>query len=229
VVRANGLKVYLSDRECSSPAVSFACRTSGRPSVDGHRSHNPPRFNGLKIKAHYGGSATPEMVAQVEAQLRSLVRSGAAPRVSREPIATTDLAGPYLDHCARFVDLERVRKAGFKSSSIQCMDRARISDRHLAARRCGCHGDPLGAQSGLRGINPNRSPKIWARFSMPCVRKAPMSGSVSMAMPIASAPATARDGSLIATGYLRCCFGISSKSAAGAAAWCGRSRRRAPR
>jgi len=115
VVRANGLKVYLSDRECSSPAVSFACRYFGASvGLMVTASHNPPRFNGLKIKAHYGGSATPEVVAQVEAQLRNLVRSGAAPRVSREAIPTTDLGGPYLEHCARFVDLERVRKAGFK-------------------------------------------------------------------------------------------------------------------
>ncbi len=114
VARANGFKVYLSDRECSSPAVSFACRYFGASAgLMITASHNPPRFNGLKIKAHYGGSATPEMVAQVEACLRNLIRSGAAPKTSNAPINTTDLAAPYLAHCARFVDLEAIKASGF--------------------------------------------------------------------------------------------------------------------
>ena len=54
------------------------------------------------------------MVAQVEASLRALVRSGAAPRVSGAKVETIDLAGPFLEHCARFVDLEKIRQAGFK-------------------------------------------------------------------------------------------------------------------
>ena len=115
VVVANGKTVYLSDRECSSPAVSFACRYYGASvGLMITASHNPPRFNGLKIKAHYGGSATPEMIAQIEGCLRSLIRSGAAPRVLKNPVATLDIAAPYLAHCGRFVDLERVRAAGFK-------------------------------------------------------------------------------------------------------------------
>lgn len=115
VAQANGLKVLLSDRECSSPVVSFACRYFGAAAgIMITASHNPPQFNGLKIKAHYGGSATPEMVAQIEGQLRQLLMSGAAPRFTRDDIPTSDLAAPYLAHCARFVDLTRVREAGFK-------------------------------------------------------------------------------------------------------------------
>lgn len=115
VAQANGLKVFLSDRECSSPAVSFACRYFGASAgLMITASHNPPQFNGLKIKAHYGGSATPEMVADVENHLRGLIRSGAAPQTSLDAIPTTDIAAPYLAHCARFVDLAKVAQAGFK-------------------------------------------------------------------------------------------------------------------
>ena len=115
VAQGNGQTVYLSDRECSSPAVSFACRYyTAAVGIMITASHNPPRFNGLKIKAHYGGSATPEMVAQVEARLRTILMSNAAPRIGREPIKPTDLAGPYLAHCARFVDLGQVARSGFK-------------------------------------------------------------------------------------------------------------------
>lgn len=115
VAAANGLDIYLSERECSSPAVSFAVRYFGAAAgIMITASHNPPRFNGLKIKAHYGGSATPEMIAQIEGHLRQLLMSGSAPRFSSEIPATVDLAGPYLAHCARFVDLKRVAEAGFK-------------------------------------------------------------------------------------------------------------------
>ncbi len=115
VAAANGLPVFLSDRECSSPAVSFATRYFGAAAgIMITASHNPPRFNGLKIKAHYGGSATPEMVASIEGRLRQLLMSGAAPKVAAAAPQTRDLAGPYLAHCARFVDLERVAKAGFQ-------------------------------------------------------------------------------------------------------------------
>lgn len=115
VAAGNDLKVFLSDRECSSPAVSFACRYFGAAAgIMITASHNPPQFNGLKIKAHYGGSATPEMVAAVEAQLAQLLMSGAGPKVAETTPKTTDLAGPYLAHCGRFVDLKRVAGAGFK-------------------------------------------------------------------------------------------------------------------
>ena len=115
VAAGNGLPVFLSDRECSSPAVSFATRYyKAAAGIMITASHNPPRFNGLKIKAHYGGSATPEMVAQVENNLRQLLMSGAAPRAAKTAPEPTDLAGPYLAHCARFVDLNRVAESGFK-------------------------------------------------------------------------------------------------------------------
>lgn len=115
VAAANGLEVFLSDRECSSPAVSFAARYyKASAGIMITASHNPPQFNGLKIKAHYGGSATPEMVAQIEACLHQLLMSGAAPRIAPAAPQTVDLAGPYLAHCARFVNLDKVREAGFK-------------------------------------------------------------------------------------------------------------------
>lgn len=115
VAAANGLPVYLSDRACSSPAVSFATRYfKASAGIMVTASHNPPQFNGLKIKAHYGGSATPEMVAAVEGYLRQLLVSGGAPKVAATTPEARDLAEPYLAHCARFVDLERVAQAGLK-------------------------------------------------------------------------------------------------------------------
>ena len=59
VLAANGLCVSLSKADAPTPVVSFAIPTLG--AVGGvmiTASHNPPRYNGIKLKSAYGGSAT---------------------------------------------------------------------------------------------------------------------------------------------------------------------------
>lgn len=111
VVAANGLRARLTDRPCTSPAVSFGCRFFGAAAgIMITASHNPAPFSGLKIKAHYGGPATPQMIAQVEERLRELLSSGAQPRVEGGTPEPTDLAAPYLANCARYVRWENLEK-----------------------------------------------------------------------------------------------------------------------
>ena len=110
VVAANELRARLTDRPCTSPAVSFACRFFGAAAgIMVTASHNPAAFSGLKIKAHYGGPATPQMIAQVEEKLRDLLVSGAQPQRTGTIPEHTDLAAPYLAHCQRYVDLELLK------------------------------------------------------------------------------------------------------------------------
>ena len=60
VLAANGVRVLLCERFAATPVVSYAIVTH---QADGGvmitASHNPPRYNGLKLKAAYGGSASP--------------------------------------------------------------------------------------------------------------------------------------------------------------------------
>ena len=42
-------------------------------------SHNPPRYNGIKYKSSFGGSAMPEETARIEALLERNLRDGRAP------------------------------------------------------------------------------------------------------------------------------------------------------
>ena len=83
VFAANGFQVLMMDRPYPTPYVSFEVRR--RNLVGGvmiTASHNPPTFNGFKVKAHFGGSATPAITAIIEANLeprdRHLPASGAA-------------------------------------------------------------------------------------------------------------------------------------------------------
>jgi phosphomannomutase len=61
-LRAAGFHVILSDRPTPSQTISFTARH--RKVLGGvvvTASHNPARYNGIKFKAWYGGSALPEM------------------------------------------------------------------------------------------------------------------------------------------------------------------------
>src|SRR4029078_12258320 len=70
VIAANGFQVFLLDRPYPTPSVSFEVKR--RNMVGGimiTASHNPASFNGFKVKAHFGGSATPAITAQIEKNL----------------------------------------------------------------------------------------------------------------------------------------------------------------
>ncbi|HZU86360.1 MAG TPA: phosphoglucomutase/phosphomannomutase family protein, partial [Anaerolineaceae bacterium] len=70
VLAANGLKVYLAQSDAPTPAISYAVRQlNAAGGVMITASHNAPRYNGVKLKSAYGGSALPEQCRQVEVYL----------------------------------------------------------------------------------------------------------------------------------------------------------------
>jgi phosphomannomutase len=114
VVAAAGLPVLLADRATPTPAVSYAVaarQTAGAIMITA--SHNPYRWNGVKFKAPYGGSAAPSIIRRIEIHLHRLDRSRTHPR-KRQPasIQTVDLIGPYLERLKSFVHLDRIRASG---------------------------------------------------------------------------------------------------------------------
>src|SRR5262245_11169014 len=67
VLSGNDFRVVLMDRLYPTPYVSFEVRRrrfAGGVVITA--SHNPPLFNGFKVKAYFGGSATPAITAQIE-------------------------------------------------------------------------------------------------------------------------------------------------------------------
>jgi len=67
VLAANGFNVLLAQSDAPTPAISFAvkneCAIAG---VMITASHNAPRYNGVKLKGAFGGSALPEQCHRVE-------------------------------------------------------------------------------------------------------------------------------------------------------------------
>lgn len=64
---ANGIKVLLAKGFVSTPMISLgAVKYKTNLGIILTASHNPPSYNGYKIKAHYGGPLGPEQVQEVE-------------------------------------------------------------------------------------------------------------------------------------------------------------------
>jgi phosphomannomutase len=110
VFAGNRFRVVLLDRPYPTPYVSFEVQRRGF--VGGiviTASHNPPVFNGFKVKASFGGSAPPNITSQIEARLgKTSVRqsSGGIERCGPEDY--------YIRHLRSLVDWERISKSGLK-------------------------------------------------------------------------------------------------------------------
>lgn len=119
VVAGSGLRAILSNRSCSSPSVSYNChKFNAKGGIMITASHNPPQFNGLKIKMGYGGSALPSVMTEIEKELKALWDSGQksidSPSESAVKIETRDLRPAYFDGLRDMVDLQSIASAGYK-------------------------------------------------------------------------------------------------------------------
>ena len=110
VLAGAGIQVRLSDDYTPTPALSYAVKNLGAAGgVMITSSHNPFNWNGVKYKANYGGSGTPAIMRAIENELNS-------PRIERNGggVTITDFKTPYIAAITAFVDLNAIKKAGFK-------------------------------------------------------------------------------------------------------------------
>ena len=79
VFASQGVLVHLTETFASTPQVSFHTKQKGAEiGVVITASHNPAEYNGYKLKANFGGPATPEQVAEVEKELSTITKSKVA-------------------------------------------------------------------------------------------------------------------------------------------------------
>ncbi|HEX7395294.1 MAG TPA: phosphoglucomutase/phosphomannomutase family protein, partial [Anaerolineaceae bacterium] len=80
VLAANDYTVYLAQADAPTPAISYAVRhLNAIAGVMITASHNAPRYNGVKLKSAYGGSALPEQCRLVEVYLNDNECQGRGP------------------------------------------------------------------------------------------------------------------------------------------------------
>ncbi len=126
VLAGNGLPVYLSKADCPTPALSLAVKhlvCAGGVMITA--SHNPPRYNGIKFKAAFGGSAMPEETARIEHFLDRNLREGRVPnsieaswQERRKPgpgeIVRFDPLPDYLRHLRTLIDFGVIARSGLR-------------------------------------------------------------------------------------------------------------------
>jgi phosphomannomutase len=156
-VAATGTPVWLATDSCPTPAISLLVRLRGAAcGIQITASHNPYRWNGVKLKASYGSSASAVIVAQVETELAKVLRDGVPPLPPRdELIHSLDVRTPYLETLNGLVDWERLRASKFRFLIDPMHGAGRGLLRELFRR----HGIEAGEIRGTRdplfgGVNP---------------------------------------------------------------------------
>lgn len=122
VLAANGITTWLTRTDAPTPAISFNVKEIGADAgIVITASHNPPRYNGFKLKAAYGGSATAEACALVEAELIAMEREARGPNLMDYQLAVDhglikrfDPAWPYYQHLGTLVDLDVISAGELK-------------------------------------------------------------------------------------------------------------------
>jgi alpha-D-glucose phosphate-specific phosphoglucomutase len=82
VLAGNGYEVFLSQSDAPTPAISYSvCHKGAIAGIVITASHNAPRYNGIKLKASYGGSALREQCRRVEVYLNDNEELGRGPNL----------------------------------------------------------------------------------------------------------------------------------------------------
>jgi len=113
VLAANGLEVLLATCPCPTPAVSYTIlkeKFNGGVAITA--SHNPPDYNGVKLKTDFGGSAEKNITDAVERWFgkNQVLRK---PSVSGK-VETRDLNKRYLEYLKAYLDLSVIRSAPYR-------------------------------------------------------------------------------------------------------------------
>lgn len=118
VLALNNIKVFLAKGFVSTPMVSLG--TVNKEASIGiiiTASHNPPSYNGYKLKGSYGGPLLPEKVEEIE----NLIVPAASVDTDKYSLKEfsdkklleyVDLETMYCEHVEKNFDLDAIRKSG---------------------------------------------------------------------------------------------------------------------
>ncbi len=114
VFAGNNFQVVLTPEPTPTPSVSFAVKhLKAIGGVMITASHNPPSFNGFKLKSHYGGSSDSETCKAVEGFLdRNPVKSvPLAEAVKSRQIKITDVRPAHYAALKKLADFKLIAKS----------------------------------------------------------------------------------------------------------------------
>jgi len=114
VLAHRGIKVFLAKGFISTPMISLGTvKYKANLGIIITASHNPPSYNGFKLKGHYGGPLLPEQVSEIE----DLIPEKCSIDIDSIPfpnqlIKSVDLESLYCKHIEKHFDLKAIKKSG---------------------------------------------------------------------------------------------------------------------
>jgi phosphomannomutase len=171
---ANQIEAWLARADTPTPAISYAIvdkkATAG---IMITASHNPPRYNGIKLKASYGGSATPEQSKRVERLLEKNLSEARGPNlmeldeaIDQGLIHKFDPTWAYYQHLADLVDLDCISSGELRVVADGMYGSGRgIIGELLARSRTHIHNIRHEMNPGFGGIHPEPIAKYLGLLS----------------------------------------------------------------
>ena len=122
VMAWQGVTVHLTDSIASTPQVSFHTKQkAAQLGVVITASHNPAEYSGFKLKADFGGPATPDQIADLESELKRIWNR--PPKINfkefsdyldNKLIRLFDAQESYLRHLKKKIDFDAILNAKYK-------------------------------------------------------------------------------------------------------------------
>ncbi len=111
-----GVRVKLAKGFVSTPMISLGAKLLGcEAGIVITASHNPPSYNGYKLKSGYGGPTIPEEIAKVEGMIPSeavIPSESVEDYVKSGLLEYVDLETMYLNHVRANFDLKTINNSG---------------------------------------------------------------------------------------------------------------------
>ena len=163
VMAANGITSYLARADAPTPAISY--NIVHKKAIGGimiTASHNPPRYNGYKLKSAYGGAASKQQVSAIERKLFSIhERIGAnlmdyAQAEKQGLIQKFDPAWPYYEHLTtNLINMDIISNGRLKVVADAMYGSGRNAFREILSRtRTQIHELHNERNPGFGGIHP---------------------------------------------------------------------------
>ena len=110
----NGIHVFIDKNFVSTPMVSLGVvKQKADLGIVITASHNPPSYNGYKLKSNFGGPTIPREVDEIENMIPDFVPENNVDfkhHVKNGLITFIDMEQMYIDHVLSYFDIESIKK-----------------------------------------------------------------------------------------------------------------------
>lgn len=168
VLARAGIKVYLAEGFVSTPMLSLGTlRKKASVGVVITASHNPPSYNGYKLKGHYGGPLLPAQVEEVEDLIPEtnnidLDKLNLDGFIDKGLVEYVDLETMYVNHVEDNFDMDSIRNSNMGFAYDAMYGAGRSVMRRLLPDITFLHCDD---NPGFEGVSPEPIHRNLTEFS----------------------------------------------------------------